>query len=186
MKRLVVCMLAFAGMLAAQPGPPAGFEPGGPRLQGLQEYFGLTDAQLDQLKANRKALFEEVKTVAEEAHKLRMQLRESIDNAEVTDAQLGALLRQAERVQARIKTAHEAKNAEAVALINQWGYGDKLKQLQSAAEVGPLVGQAAALGLIDRPDGQRGQAGMRPGGFAPGGGGPMGGHVRPRMGMMHR
>lgn len=186
MKRLVVCMLAFAGMLAAQAGPPAGFEPGGQRLQGLQEYFGLTDTQLDELKANRKALFEEVKVVAEEARTLRTQLRESIDNAEVTDAQLGALVRQVEQVHARIKAIHEAKNAEAVALINQWGYGDKLEQLQSAAEVGPLVGQAAALGLIDRPAGQRGRMGMRPGGFGAGVAGPMGAPKRPRMGMMHK
>ncbi len=171
MRRVLISTLAVAGLLLAQ-GTPAPFGPPPPdgqpraaRFDGLKQALGLTDDQLEQLRNVRVQLREQLQPKFEQLRQLRQQLGDSIGNSAVTDAELGALVRQINQLEAEIRQTHEAADAQAVALVQGWGLGAKLAELQKAAELIPAVGQARALGLISPPDrdAQGPQAGPGPG-----------------------
>ena len=172
MKRILLPVILFAGVLAAQigpgPGPMMGNGPGGgqhraPRMEALKQATGLTDAQIEDLRALRKELRDQVRAKLEEGKQIRQQLRDGLTNPDTTDAQLGQLLRQAEQFKTDLRQLREAKHEQAVKLMNSWGLNDKLEQLQKAMKLAPAVRQAGTLGLLEPPVGRRGRKGGRMG-----------------------
>ncbi len=182
MKRVILSMIVFAGMLAAQPFgpggpgvPPEGAPEPGARLAALAEVFNMEPADLAEkvkaLREQQRAQMEGMRAEFQELRDLREQLKAAVEaeNAAQNTAVIGELVLQIEAKQEEIKAAHE-QNREAVRnIIKSWGPDAEagLAKLEEAAELMPALAQARMiLGL--GADGRRGRRGK--GGF---GGGPM-------------
>jgi len=187
MKRALLGLIVFAGLLGAQPAPGQGPGQGqmgiqhrAPKMEALKQSIGLTDAQIEELQALRRGLREELKPVIQEMRETGKQLREAVSSPDVTDAQIGQLVRKMNQLRTQIREAHEAKHAAAVQLMNSWGLGDKLEQLEQAAKLAPAVREARILGLLEgraghraKRKGHKGGPGAPGGAGAPGAAGPM-------------
>ncbi len=187
MKRALLGLIVFAGLLGAQPAPGQGPGQGqmgirhrAPKMEALKQSIGLTDTQIEELRALRRGLREELKPVIQEMRETGKQLREAVSSQDVTDAQIGQLVRKMNQLRTQIREAHEAKHTAAVELMNSWGLGDKLEQLEEAAKLAPAVREARILGLLEgraghraKRKGHKGGLGAPAGAGAPGAAGPM-------------
>ena len=91
-------------------------------------------------------------------------MKTMVEGGAADPAAVGALVLEIHGLRQQIKNNNEATHEQLVNLVNGWGAGDKLAELQEAAGLARAVGEARAMGLLDRPEGgERGEGfkGMR-------------------------
>jgi len=182
MKRILIPMCAFAVILVAQ-GPP---ERMGPRQgagnEALKNVLGLDDNQIQQLVDLRQSTAESLQPVREQMREQQQALRALREAGNTDPAQVGQIVQQIEALREQARAAHDQGHEQAVNLMNSWGLGPQLEELQAAAALIPAIGPAQRLGLLDAPEGLgmggpragQGPGSGRRGGFrrGPGPGGP--------------
>ncbi|MBM3726098.1 MAG: periplasmic heavy metal sensor [Acidobacteria bacterium] len=175
--RQTMGMLIVAGTLLAQgpggPTPGMGMAQGqAPNFDAVKAAIGISDAQIAQLRALQQQTATAMRTAAQELQTKQTALNELLarnpDPATVGRAviEIAAIRKRMDDLRARVLT-------QAVAVLSA-DQRTKLKTLEDAMKLQPAIGQAAGLGLLQRPEGG-------PGGGGPGGRGP-GGFAGPRFG----
>ncbi|MCP5113178.1 MAG: periplasmic heavy metal sensor [bacterium] len=174
MKRILILTCAMATVLAAQTPPPEGEGRrgrGGRGMEALQTALGLDETQIQQLQEARRSSFEAQRPIMEEIRAKSEEMRTMVESTTPDPAVLGTLVIQINGLRQQIKDNHDATHQQLVNLVNGWGAGAKLADLQQAAELQRAAGQARALGLLEPPEEGRGNRGARGSG---GPGGPRG------------
>ena len=167
MKRTILSLFVFAGMLAAQPFGPGG--PGGPggdgvppegrergaRIAALAEVFDMEPSELAEkiraLREQQKGQREALKAEFEQVRTMRQELKAAIeagDAAQNTTA-IGEMVLKIEAAQAEIKAKHEQNRDAIKNTVKSWGPGAEagLAQLEDAAALMPALMQARMLGI---------------------------------------
>jgi Spy/CpxP family protein refolding chaperone len=164
--------LVAAVSLAAQPAPRGGGWPAA-GLAEVKAYLSLTDAQVTSLEQLRQQQREAVRSDLEQIRVKQGELKAAVERSDAATA--GRLLIEIEGIHKRVQQAHERYRAQAIAVLND-AQKTKLKALEEAAKLMPLVGQAGALNLLPPPE-------LAGDGVGRGWIGPMGaGRMRPGMG----
>lgn len=184
MKRILIALCVSATILVAQ-APPDDAAPGprrAVRVQVLKDVLGLSDSQIQQLVDLRKATADANRTVREQMRTQQEALRALREAGNPNPTAIGEIVVEMDRLRAEIRTSQEKAHEQAVNLMNNWGLGGKLEELQAAVELVPAIGPAQQLGLLAPRDGARvraraaagpaGRMGPRRGGFGPSPGGP--------------
>lgn len=141
--------LVAAVSLAAQPAPRGGGWPGA-ALAEIKAYLSLTDAQVTSLEQLRQQQREAVRSDLEQIRVKQGELKAAVERSDAAAA--GRLLIEIEGIHKRLQQAHERYRAQATAMLND-AQKAKLKALEEAAKLMPLVGQAGALHLLPPPEG---------------------------------
>jgi len=184
MKRILIALCAFAAILGAQ-APPDDAAPGPRRavqVQVLKDVLGLSDAQIQQLVELRRTTAEANQSIRGQMRTQQQALQELREAGNPDPTAVGQIVAEMERLREEIRASQEKAHEQAVNLMNNWGLGGKLEELQAAAELVPAIGPAQQLGLLAPPEGRgiRARAGAgaarvmapRRGGRGPGPGGP--------------
>lgn len=159
MKRLLVPMItiALAGVLVGQVATDE--ETVRPRQQraveALKTALGLDDGQIQQLQDVRQSTAEANRAIAEQIRSQREALRALREAGNPEPTQVGTIVNEVDRLQQEVRANQEQGHEQAVNLINGWGLGGQLEQLQMAAQMIPALGPARRLGLLDPGVGQR-------------------------------
>ncbi len=199
MRRALLSLVVFAGVLAAQIGPPPGGGPGGPggpdgprrdrgpRLEALQSALDISAEQAKELakyvREQRRAAMEALKAegVIEQLRTNHQTLKELLDSGNAEAAAVGAIVLDTQKLKEKMKASRDTvKQAVADYVTNTLGRGEELAKLQEAAGLQRAVGEARMLGLLEggerRGRGHSGGAmGFRSRGPKPGGMGGMNG-----------
>jgi len=152
MKRFLIptITIALAGVLIGQVVP--GDDTVRPRqqqaMETLKTALGLDDSQIQQLVDVRRSTAEANRTTAEQVRTQREALRALREAGNPDPTRVGTILNEIDQLQAQIRANQEQGRQQAVALMNGWGQGDRLEQLQAAVELVPAIAPARRLGLI--------------------------------------
>ena len=162
MRRALLSLVVFAGVLAAQVGPPPGGGPDGPRrdrgprLEALQSSLDISAEQAQDLakfaREQRRAAVEALKAdgVIEQLRTNRQTLKELLDSGNAEPAAVGAIVLDNQKLQEKVKASRDTvKQAIAGYVTNTLGRGEELAKLQEAADLQRAVGEARMLGLLE-------------------------------------
>ncbi len=181
---LVVAMMTGA-LLAQGPGGPGGQRhPGWPMGAGmarqganlgnagaLKAALGLSDAQVQQLRDLRKQQAEEAKPTMDQIRAKREALAEAMKSATPDSALVGQLTVDIRKLGESLRNGRGERSSKALAILTP-DQKAKLTALDEARKLMPAAGQAAALGLLEPPQGpaaERFKGAMARGGAASGG-----------------
>jgi Spy/CpxP family protein refolding chaperone len=171
-------LLASTALLAQAPGQPPANRPA-PKLDEVKAYLSLTDAQVQQIQAIRESTRTQAHTIMTQIREKQESLRTLLDSNTTDALSVGNQMLQVRSLHQQMEQAHASARTSAQNVLTAEQKA-KLAQLQSAAGLRPVIGQAAMLGLINPPaDGGRGR-GRR--GFGPGPGFGPAGRDFPRRG----
>ncbi|MGH9673356.1 MAG: Spy/CpxP family protein refolding chaperone [Bryobacteraceae bacterium] len=160
----VLFMLVMTGALMAQ-------SPRAARYDELRSYLGLTDTQVSQMQTIQSNFRTEVRALRQAQADKQKGLRDAL-NAGTTDAAaVGRLVLDIDSGRKQISAKRDAMETQAAGVLNT-DQQTRLKALTEAADLRPVLRQAIAAGLVERPQGAG--MGRRPG-FGPGA------EARPRM-----
>jgi Spy/CpxP family protein refolding chaperone len=155
MKILTVLVFVFTSVLFAQ-GTPAD-RPMGPRpLRGpvatdeVKAYLNLEQAQVDQLVQLRKDERDELKAVFGKITENRKALREALQSTSPDASTLGNLLIDMQKLRKQIRETNEDYHTKALAVLKE-EQKSKLAELEAAAKLRPVIGQAHGLNLLLPP-----------------------------------
>lgn len=164
MKRIAVGLVALtlaAGSLLAQDPTPRQ-----PRVpEALVAYLQLTEAQLQSLAESRTALHENIRTIHEQIRQKQTLIREEMQKENPNAGLVGQYMVESKQLQEQVKTKREEATNAWKAGLND-GQRAALANLTEVAKLQPVIRQAAALNLIDLPEGEgrpgkHGKSGMR-------------------------
>jgi hypothetical protein len=173
MKRAILSIFVFAGILAAQPfgpggpggggTPPEGAREPGSRVAALAEVFDMDSADLAEkiqaLREQQKSQREASKADFEQIRTWRQELKAAVeaDDATQNTAAIGALVLKIEAKQAEMRARREQDREAIKNTVKSWGPGAEagLARLEEAAALMPAMMQARMLGI---GDGGRGDA----------------------------
>ncbi|MEK7407944.1 MAG: periplasmic heavy metal sensor [Acidobacteriota bacterium] len=159
-------MFAILGVALAQgPMGPGGMPPA-PQFTELKAYLNLTDTQIQQIQQAQRQAMERVQIVVTQIPEKQKALRDLLDKGTTDAAAVGKLVLEIEALHKQVTQAREAGHVAALAVLTT-AQKDKLKTLEEAAKLQPVIHQAAMLALLVPPVPQ---PGLGPGGP----GGPMG------------
>jgi Spy/CpxP family protein refolding chaperone len=178
MKKTTV-LLAFVlsiGTVLAQQGPPPmgpgwGPPPGGPawgapNLDALKTFLQLSDQQVQSITALQTSFRDAVKPIHEQIMTKQEELRQEMAKASPDSAVVAQLMVDAKNLRSQIKTKRDEQRPQFLALLSD-AQKISLSNLQQALSLQQAAHQAAALGLIDAPQGEHfggpGFGGMRRG-----------------------
>ena len=155
MKKTTV-FLAFVlsiGTALAQQGPP----PGGPgwgaaRLDALKTYLQLSDQQVQSIKALQTSFRDTVKPIHIRSGLKSRNCMQELAKASPDSAVVAQLMVDIKNLRSQIKTTRAGQQPQLLALLND-GQKSSLANLQQALSLQQAAHQAAALGLIDAPQG---------------------------------
>jgi Spy/CpxP family protein refolding chaperone len=153
---LTLSALLFAGTIFAQQGPPRrGPGAGGGAFQALKTYLSLTDAQVSNLTAVATAMRDALKPLAQDLAAKTKALRD--ENQKTTpDANVVAQLKQdIAGLRDQIQTQRASFRKQLQGYLNQ-DQLTALAKLEQVLKLFPVARAAAALDLIDMPDGPGG------------------------------
>jgi len=186
MKRLLLTLLlASCTMFAQTTGTTAGATPPQPTFDEAKAYLGLSDAQVTALQQLRQAEADSQRSTMEQIRQKHQAMQQLVQQGSSDTAAIASLMQEAQALQKQLEAAHTQYLGQAVALLTA-EQRTKLAALEAAAKLMGTIGQAAALNLLQAP---QGPAGMPGGGRGPGRGpggpgrgmgpGPMGGGLGP-------
>jgi len=169
MKKTTVflALVLSIGTALAQQGPP----PGGPgwgaaRLDALKTFLQLSDSQVQSITALRTSLRATVKPIREQIMTKEQELKQEMAKASPDSAIVAQLMVDVKNLRSQIKTARSGQQPQLLALLTD-AQKSSLANLQQALSLQQAAHQAAALGLIDAPQGEGfggpGFGGMRKG-----------------------
>ena len=178
MKKTTV-ILAFVlsiGTALAQQGPPPmgpgwGPPPGGlgwgaPHLDALKTFLQLSDKQVQDITGLQNSFRDAVKPIHEQIMTKQQELKQELDKASPDSAVVAQLMVDAKNLHNQIKTKRDEQRPQFLALLSE-AQKSSLANLQQALSLQQAAHQAAALGLIDSPQGDHfggpGFGGMRKG-----------------------
>jgi len=175
MKKTLTILFACAASMAWAQGPGPGFGPGAPPSDLIKTYLNLTDAQIASLTQIRQQGGESRRTLSQDIRTKQQALHDALDKGTADATALGRLLLDIQTLQKKIADLDKSDQQLALNILTP-AQKPLLKALQDAANLQPTIGQAAGLGLLDRPANAP-LPGMGPG--MPG----MGPRMGPGMGM---
>ncbi len=165
---LFAAALLLAGTAMAQQMPPdRPFGPWMPRPEALKNYLSLSDQQMSDLEAARRAFFDAarplLRQIAEKRQALQAALgKDPIDTAQVQQVRTDIKTLTGQLENSRSEYAKQARGTLTAAQITALGTLEQALAMQAAAR------EAAALNLIQSPEGHFGPLGA----MQPRGGGP--------------
>lgn len=134
----------------------------GPQLDKLQETLSLTDTQLQALRDNSAAMREEIRAATEGARETREAMREEMAQDNPNEAIIAQHLTAMSEVRDEVEAIRARFRDSALALLDE-SQKAKLAEIEAAMELARLAPGAAALNLIEAPQGHR----FRGPGFGP-------------------
>jgi Spy/CpxP family protein refolding chaperone len=155
---LTIATLA-CGLYAQMPGRP-GMRGGSPPVDELKQYLALTDAQVQALQQIRQQQAQANQSTFQEMAQKRQALQTQIRAGSNDAAALGKLLIDIEALRKRVADSDDVYQAQSVAVLTA-DQKTRLNALVEARKLQPVIGQAASLGLLARPEGAGDGAGMR-------------------------
>lgn len=156
----VLTMILFAGVLSAQ-GPRGPRAQGAPPMDELKTYLGLNDTQLEQIRQTRQSFRESMRPLVQEMAAKQRTLRDQIAQGSPDAAAAGKLLVEIDALRKQIRAKHESAQSETAAVLTA-DQRAKLKALEDAAKLAPMIRQARGAGLLAPPEGM-GAGGPGPG-----------------------
>jgi len=144
MKTLLMTGLLGASLILAQ-GPP-----GPPPSDLVKSYLALTDAQIQSLTQIRQQGASSRMSAMQEIRTKQQALHEALVKGGASATTLGQFLLDIQALQKKISDLDGSDRQLALNVLND-AQKTKVTALQSAADLAPTIGQAAALGLLDRP-----------------------------------
>jgi|GEM_PF-1800561 len=184
MRNLLISLVVFGGLVLAQ-GPMAwrrgpaqrGMMPqrglmaqrmAGQGLAGagaLKEHLGLTDAQVEQIRALRKQEAANMQAQAAAIRAKALELRQLTESPSADPAKVGALTLELKQLREKAIASRSRVSEQTRAVLTS-DQQAKLTQLEEAVKLGPAARQAVALGLVvppqaGGPSGGRASAGER-------------------------
>lgn len=171
----VMLMFATSVLLAQGPPPDGPMGPGrgrGPMATDeVKAYLGLDQTQVDQLVQLRKDEREEGRVIFERIAANRKSLADALKATSPDAATVGNLMLETQKLRKQLRELNETYHSKAVALLKD-AQKTKLAELEAAAKLRPVIGQAQRLNLLLPPTLEEQDEGMLGGPMA--GPGPMG------------
>jgi Spy/CpxP family protein refolding chaperone len=150
---LTLSALLFAGTIFAQRGPSARFPgAGGGAFQALKTYLNLSDAQVSNLTAVERAMRDALKPLAQELASKTKTLRDENQKTTPDPSVIAQLKQDIAGLRDQIQTQRAGFQKQLKSYLNP----DQLASLAKLDEVlrlVPVAHAAAALDLIDSPEG---------------------------------
>jgi len=157
-----------------QPGPQQM-----PRIEEVKAYLGLSDAQIQKLRALEPQKRQQLQAIFKEIGEKEKALHEQMESGSANATAAGTLLLEIENLHKKAHQLDVSLHDQAVKALDA-GQAEKLKKLEEVSKfmqmldesrrLGPMVGEAAGLQLVSAPP-------MMPAG-------PVPGQMGPRQGMM--
>jgi Spy/CpxP family protein refolding chaperone len=121
----------------------------------IKAYLNLEQAQVDQLVQLRKDERDEMKAVFEKIAEKRTALREALQSTSPDASTLGNLMIEIQNLRKQIRETNENYHTKALAVLKE-EQKTKLAELEAAAKLRPVIGQAHGLNLLlpPAPEGQ--------------------------------
>lgn len=147
----VALLLCFAGAFAqgTDPEQSGGREPFVP--EALQSEISLLDSQIEFLRQNNISLRDELRPLAREMSDYRRQLRRETQSDSPSEAIVGAITMEIERIDDQMSSVREKYREIAIQSLGEEQVA-ALMPLQEAAELWHVVRQAAAFNLVAVPE----------------------------------
>jgi len=171
MKKTTI-LLAFAlsiGTVLAQQGPPPGGPGWGPsRLDALKTYLQLSDPQVQSITALQTSFRDTVRPIHDQIRTKEQELKQEMAKASPDSTVVAQLMVDIKNLRNQIKTTRTGQQPQLLALLTD-AQKSSLANLQQALSLQQAAHQAAALGLIEAPQGSNfggpgfGRMGMRKG-----------------------
>lgn len=164
---IILAFVLSVGTVLAEQGPP----PGGPgwgaqSLDALKTFLQLSDKQVQDIKALRTSFRDSVKPIHDQIMTKQQDLKQELDKAAPDSAIVAQLMVDVKNLRNQIKTKRDEQKPQFLALLTDV-QKSSLANLQQALSLQQAAHQAAALGLIDAPEGANfggpGFGGMRKG-----------------------
>jgi len=152
---LILMAAVAVSTLAAQPGPrPRGPREGGPKLDEIKSYLGLSEEQVQQFQAQRQSFHESIRTVMDDTRSKRQQLREEMERESPSPGIVGDLTVQIQQARKQIGEKQKEFSVQARNTLTEEQQA-KLAALEAARLLLPAIRQAQGLQLLegDDPDG---------------------------------
>ncbi len=180
--RIVTVMMAVllcCGVLLAEQRPFDRAQ----RMEGIQTdqlktYLNLSDQQLLDLQAAQNQFREAARPIAEQLRQKAQELRQARQQDPVDEALVSKLKADIAALQSQVGTLRTQFQLQAKAVLTA-DQTAKLSALQQALELMQAAHQAAALNLLDAPEGAPGPGGRPPFGGRRAPGGPPAGVPQP-------
>ncbi len=162
MLRMIV-LLSLAGALFAQGPGRFGFPPGAaqPGTDQVKAYLSLTDSQIQGLQQIERQAASALQSTFQEIHQKQLTLQDQLDKGSTDAAALGKLLLDIESLHKRISQTQDSYRSQAVASLTA-DQKTKLKSLEDAMKLQPVIGQAVGLLLLTPPQPSAAGAGFGP------------------------
>lgn len=150
--RFAFTALFFVGAMFAQ-GPFGGERPDDAVHvpEELIAEIDLTEAQIEQLRANKESLREQVRPLTQDAAEKRRELRTEMRNDPPNPTVIGQLTVELEAIQAQIETVRATFQESARTLLTQ-DQIDALGPIEDAVALAQAGRQAVALNLVSGPE----------------------------------
>lgn len=166
---LIVTAALAVSTLAAQLGPrPRGDREGGPQLDEIKSYLGLSDEQMQQFQTLRQSFHESVRAIMEDTRAKRQQLREEMARESPNPGIVGDLTVQLQQARKQMGEKRKEFGDQARNLLTE-EQKTKLAALETARALLPAIRQAQGLQLLDGEGPEGPGFGVGPG-FGPGAG----------------
>ena len=159
-------VLSIGTALAQQGPPPGGPGWGAPNLDALKTFLQLSDSQVQGITALQTSFRATVKPIHDQIMTKEQELKQEMAKASPDSAVVAQLMVDIKNLRSQIKTGRDGQQPQLLALLNDT-QKSSLANLQQALSLQQAAHQAAALGLIDAPQGEHfggpGFGGMRHG-----------------------
>jgi Spy/CpxP family protein refolding chaperone len=140
-------MATAASLLAQRPGPRPE-----PSLDALKTYLNLTDSQVQGLQQIRQQEWQANRTTMQTIRQSQANLDSMLQKGGADPAATGKLLADIQALRSSMSKTHESFSAQAANTLTA-DQKAKLKNLQDAMALMPMIHQASALGLLAPPQG---------------------------------
>jgi chromosome segregation ATPase len=148
-------VLTVGTVMAQQPQPAKGAPPAGARLEALKSYLQLSDRQVQDITAQLAAFRDSVKPIREEMMAKRKDLRAEMSKSSPDATVATKLKNDLKDLQSQVSSKRDELKPQLLAILND-SQKESLASLEQALKVRQAANQAAALGLIDAPQGNLG------------------------------
>jgi Spy/CpxP family protein refolding chaperone len=145
--RIVIVMATAASLLAQRPGPRPEAS-----LDALKTYLNLTDSQVQGLQQIRQQEWQANRTTMQTIRQNQANLDSLLQKGGADAATTGKLMMDIQALRSTMSKTHESFSAQAANTLTA-DQKAKLKNLQDAMALMPMIHQASALGLLTSPQG---------------------------------
>ncbi len=123
----------------------------GTRTEGLNNYLNLTEPQVADLQAAKRAFREETRPLMEELHETGRALREEMGLVSPNPSVIGDLTVQLKGLREQLKAAKTAQREQILGFLTEEQRG-QVEELERVMSLQAVAHQAAAMNFIEGPE----------------------------------